>query len=162
MTEDRELRPATRKQVSVRSEPQPSGEVLARIEAVEDHGVRRFWGVESEEQFRVRFQSWRDTPNRRAEDMPEPEDMVELEDRNACELRGLDFPTYGEFLLATLPGFVHGYSRGGTPDTPTNARPGSEEKIKVYRQRIRQKQTLHHPRDSRHAPPPMTNEEDDE
>jgi hypothetical protein len=40
--------------------------------------------------------------------------------------------------------------RGTTPPTePTDAEPGTEEKIRVFQERIRKRQGLFHPRDAR-------------
>ena len=132
MTDERELRPASRKKTRLRAAPQPDGKALARILEIEDHGVRWFWGEEPEDVYLARLADWREDPD---------------PDR--------DLHTYAELLQMLLPGHVHGYSPSHRPtDGPTKLRAGSIEKDKVFRRRLRKGEDLHHPSDSRHIPAP--------
>ena len=90
-------------------------------------------------------------------------DWIEVEDRSACDLEGMDLVTYGEFLRVLLPGWNNGYSVGfdlpdSGPTGPTLARPGSSEKIAILRRRASKRMALHHPLDSRKNPLPAPNE----
>ena len=124
------------KRTVLRAEPQPSGEVLAEIESVEDAGIRRWMEL--------------------VEDPEEPGDMidVEKEDRSGCDFAGMSVEALGEWLVAMMPGFVHGYSEGPLPDNPTDTQPGGDARIAVLRRRLRRKENLHHPADRklRHGP----------
>src|SRR6185437_14301583 len=92
---------------SLRDEPQPDPSALARIERVEDHGVR--WAEESCEAFAARLAAWRARPSG-----PEPDVDDLVEDRSACDLAGMTtgdpvepLAPYVEWLRAVLPGHAH-------------------------------------------------------
>ena len=155
MTEP-DARRTRRNRVILRKEPQPSGEILARIEEIENHGRRWFWGPEPEEVYLERLADWRADPKRDEDAMPEAGDMTDVEDRSGCDLEGMDLATYAELLQILLPGHVHGYSPSHLPsDGPTRARANSPAKDLVFRRRLRAGMDLHHPGDSKHLHTPQ-------
>ena len=86
--------------------------------------------------------------------LPEPHEDDLVEDRSACDLKGMDITTYGEFLLMLMPDFAHGYGRGCVPPKATKAKPNTDAKVRVFQERIRKHQTLFHPDDPRHVHEP--------
>jgi hypothetical protein len=140
--------------VSLRAEGQPThaqNELVARIE---DAGVR--WREETAEEYAKRLEKWREAEPpaksrgaRKAWLAAEPDVDELVEDRSACDFQGMSLEEYGSLLFQLLPGRVHGYYEGLPATNPTQARPGSPEKIAVLRGRLLRGERLDHPDDSR-------------
>lgn len=79
--------------------------------------------------------------------------------RTATRARGLCHPCYRDLpvRLATPPLSTNAHAHGevdfvgqaNLPDSPTDAQPGSEDKIQVMIRRAGLRQQLHHPRDAK-------------
>jgi hypothetical protein len=57
--------------------------------------------------------------------------------------------TFEKLLTDLRKLFPATYAEGSLPDRPTRAAPGTEDKIRVLCQRVKQRLQLHHPRDRR-------------
>jgi hypothetical protein len=94
-----------------------------------------------------------------------PPDPAVLDRLDACEshvneqgepdLEGMRLAELAEWQHALMSDPVHGYHQGSQPPAPTDAAPGSPEKIKVMRWRALRGYALSHPRDARIASHPL-------
>lgn len=66
--------------------------------------------------------------------------------------KDMDLDTLAEYLRSQLPGAVHGFARSLLPDRPTQALPGTPEKIAVMAERAHKRQHLFHPADAQSCP----------
>ncbi len=132
-----------RPKVRLAEEPGPPLELEAAIEAREAEvfvaAVKRARDGLTDEEARVLAEAAARRPADLAPDLSWLKDAGVL---TAEELRDLE-----QELRARQPGHAHGYGPSYPADRPTDAAPGSEEKIRVMRDRLRRKQALHHPRD---------------
>jgi hypothetical protein len=148
-----------RPRVALRKEDQPTHEQVELISRIEDLG----WREETVEEYAARLADWR---RRRAAlekagvpagtraaaldalgPEPDVDDLVPNQDVTTFD--GMSLEAYAAMLLQVLPGKLHGFHHGLPASSPTAARPGSAEKLAVFRRRLARGEDLHHPNDNK-------------
>lgn len=84
---------------------------------------------------------------------PTPEVLALIDRLEASDdFGGLSLEALGEYYRAVLPGRIHGFDPSTPADEPTDALPGSAEKLRVMAERAERGEALFHPSDARLLP----------